>query len=186
MRLNSCGLDYCFYIVEGPLIAPSQQSFVNSNSLKSAVVATEIESGMHVLRTRNGDHTASMLRAHHERLTRRFRAGQCGVEFPSYPSFQQRCGKQQIKTTGELFLHVLRMVPGCSTAAALTLQKRFGTVSALVEFLETTEPHAAKVSCQSSATASACKWLLRATCHLQVVACNLLSYIYWLSPHYNL
>lgn len=144
MRLNSCGLDYCFYIVEGPLIAPSQQSFVNSNSLKSAVVATEIESGMHVLRTRNGDHTASMLRAHHERLTRRFRAGQCGLEFQSYPAFQQRCGKQQIKTTGELFLHVLRMAPNCSTAAALTLQNRFGTLPALVEFLETTEPNAAK------------------------------------------
>ena len=150
MRLNECQISSCLYIVEGLTLTPSQHpnsqgGGIGSSAIRTAIVSTQIEGGLHVLRTRGIDHTISTLRANHCRIARRFAQGRCGYSFQSFEAFQKRCGKKQVETVGELFCYAMRQLPLCAGSGAFALQQRFGTFANLLEYIDQTDPAVAQV-----------------------------------------
>lgn len=143
MRLIDCGLPTCFYIVEAGATSSHQQNFAPT-TMSSAIVSTAIESGLHVLKTRGLDHTASTLRASHLKVASRFKTGRCGSKFLPLDVFQKRCLKKHVETVGDLFSHTLRQIPLCGSAGALALRNRFGTMAKLMKYVEETDARVAQ------------------------------------------
>ena len=91
----------------------------------------QVDSGMHVLRTRGMDHTISQLQGLHQQVSRRFYAGRCATHprYQSFTEFQTLYSKRAAGTNKQLFGYQLRQVQGCGPPAALALMERFGTVA---------------------------------------------------------
>lgn len=143
MRLIDCGLPTCLYIVETSSTNSHHQNFAPTTMI-SAIVSTAIESGLHVLKTRGLDHTASTLRANHLKVAARFKSGRCGTKFMTLEMFQKRTVKKHVETVGDLFSHALRQIPMCGTPSAQALVNRFGTMARLMKYLEETDSRTAQ------------------------------------------
>jgi ERCC4-type nuclease len=143
MRLIDCGLPTCLYIVEAGSTSSHNQNFAPT-AMSSAIVSTAIESGLHVLRTRGLDHTASTLRANHLKVAARFKSGRCGTKFLPLAVFQKQTVKKHVETVGDLFSHALRQIPLCGSAGAQALVNRFGTMARLMKYVEETDPRVAQ------------------------------------------
>ncbi len=69
-------------------------------------------------------------------MVRRFKLGQCGETFQTFPNYQKLWGKRSATTYRQQFGHQVRQVLGCSKFVALALMKEFGTTSNFVQQLE--------------------------------------------------
>eukprot|EP01031_Cornospumella_fuschlensis_P027038 gene27038-32671_t len=142
-RLASLPIPHCFYIVEAEYMAvnPFMQVHcpsMNIESVKTAMVSTNVQDKMHVMRTRGGEHTVRTLVQITRQVQRRFLAAAAAntteSQLMSFSAFQQSYLKQHCADCGECLTHMLRQVRGCSLPSATALSNQFGTMKKLGKF----------------------------------------------------
>jgi ERCC4-type nuclease len=151
MRLRDCAVKSKLYIVEGLSLTGGlpRHSIVTTGSLRTAMVATSVDFGIAVVRTRGLDHTVSLLSTLHRRNQSQFSQAHRNRQlytFMSLQKYQQLYGKRSANTTGELLMYQLKQIPGCSTATALALHKKFETFAKMMQWMNRTPPQDAVVS----------------------------------------
>jgi ERCC4-type nuclease len=117
---------------------------VSTKALRASLVSTQLAFGITVCRTRGLDHTTPFLEYLHERISKEFYEGGddgdnvvnqvnasplANNDFESLVDFHKRCGRKQVETAEDLFVHQLRQIPGVSVPAAVAIAERFGTFS---------------------------------------------------------
>eukprot|EP01031_Cornospumella_fuschlensis_P026769 gene26769-32347_t len=142
-RLASLPIPHCFYIVEAEYMAvnPFMQVHcpsMNIESVKTAMVSTNVQDKMHVVRTRGGEHTVRTLVQITRQVQRRFLAAAVAntteSQLMSFSAFQQSYLKQHCADCGECLTHMIRQVRGCSLPSATALSNQFGTMKKLGKF----------------------------------------------------
>jgi len=151
LRLTRCGLRTKLYILEGLSLVMSKynpSSHMSAASLKSAMITSQVEHNLQVIRTRGIDHTISFLSKMHRVVTKNFintnantnsntnSSRQSKEEVRGYTRldvFHDENGKKKVKVVGDLFAYQLKQIPGCSAASAKAVQMRFGTIRNMIE-----------------------------------------------------
>ena len=154
LRLTRCGLRTKLYILEGLSLVMSKynpSSHMSAASLKSAMITSQVEHNLQVVRTRGIDHTISFLSKMHRIVTKNFintntntnTNRQSKEEMRGYTRldvFHDENGKKKVKVVGDLFAYQLKQIPGCSAASAKAIQMRFGTIRSMIEECQRRSP----------------------------------------------
>lgn len=140
-RLKMTRIQRCIVVVEGEsmLLPPQMQRVLTAQHLKTAMVNAYADHDVHIVRTRNMDHSIAFLRTLFRQVSHYF-AEQLrptsvlapAVSFMSLRRFQELYRARSADNLSELFGQQLRQIHGCGASAAHAIVSRYGTLAHFV------------------------------------------------------
>lgn len=140
-RLKMTRIQRCIVLVEGEsmLLPPQMQRVLTAQHLKTAMVNAYADHDIHVVRTRNMDHSIAFLRTLFRQVSHDFAeqlrplpAAAPVAFFMSLRRYQELYRARSADNLSELFGQQLRQIHGCGASAAHAIVSRYGTLAHFV------------------------------------------------------
>lgn len=140
-RLKMTRIQRCIVLVEGEsmLLPPQMQRVLTAQHLKTAMVNAYADHDIHIVRTRNMDHSIAFLRTLFRQVSHDFAeqlrpspvAAPAAI-FLSLRRYQELYRARSADNLSELFGQQLRQIHGCGASAAHAIVSRYGTLAHFV------------------------------------------------------